>query len=95
LWNNVAVTMALESLMYAAGVVLYARATSPRDRIGTYGFWIFAALLAAIYIANIVGPPPGSATAVAVGALFLWPVVLSAGWIDRHRTSLHREPNDG
>ncbi len=85
LWNSVPVTLAIESLMFVAGVWIYARATGPKDRLGRYGLWVFVAVLAAIYSANAFGPPPPGSRAVAVTALGLWVFVLWAWRFDRHR----------
>ena len=87
LWNHPVATIVAETLLYVGGVILYVRATTPRDRIGRYGFWALALLLYAIYVANILGPPPPSATAVAASALLLWAIIPLATWIDAHRTS--------
>jgi hypothetical protein len=56
-------------------------------------FWSLVAFLTAIYIANIAGPPPPSAHAVAVVTLFMWLFVPWAVWIDRNsllRSSVDR-----
>ena len=87
LWNSVAGTVAVEALMFVAGVLLYARATTARDRIGRFGFWILIAILGAIAAANIVSPPPPSVQAVAISALGMWLFVALAAWIDRHRSA--------
>lgn len=87
LWNNVAATIVVEALMYAAGVAMYLRATSARDRIGGIGFWVLVAVLALISAANVFSPPPPSVTAVALTALGMWLFVPVAAWIDRHRAS--------
>src|SRR5262249_9291942 len=55
LWNSVAGTIVVESAMFAAAVGIYARATRARDRMGTVNLWVYVAVLAAMYIANIVG----------------------------------------
>jgi LexA-binding, inner membrane-associated putative hydrolase len=79
LWNSVPATVIVEGLMYAVGLVLYFR-TGPRPvRAG-----VLAVVLAALYVANILGPPPPDVTAMAAvtaigGVLFAaW-----AAWADR------------
>ena len=69
LWNSLAATLAVETFLFATGVVLYARTTSPRDRIGHWGFVAFTAFLFAIYLANLFGPPPPDTKAVAWSAI--------------------------
>jgi len=48
LWNNPMATMIVEVVMFVAGVVIYARATQRRDRIGRYGLWTLAVFLVAL-----------------------------------------------
>jgi membrane-bound metal-dependent hydrolase YbcI (DUF457 family) len=88
LWNNVALTMALEIVVFGVGVWLYTSRTTSRDRIGSIGWLVFAAALLLIQVANAFSPPPPSVTAVAATALALWLFVPLAAWIGRHRTPL-------
>ncbi len=85
LWRSVPATLAVEIAMYAAGVALYATATRPKDRTGTWSFVGLTAFLFLAYIGNVLGPPPPSATAVAASALALWLIPLWGFWIERHR----------
>jgi len=85
LWNSVAATVTVEAALFAIGVFLYVRATTPRDRIGSIAFWAFVVFLILIYIANIVSPPPPSWRAVSYVALAAWLFVPWAWWFDRHR----------
>jgi membrane-bound metal-dependent hydrolase YbcI (DUF457 family) len=70
LWNSVAATVIVEIALFAGAVVYYAR-----GRATGKGFWALVILLSAIYVANIVGPPPPSVTAVAVSVLVLIPAL--------------------
>jgi membrane-bound metal-dependent hydrolase YbcI (DUF457 family) len=85
LWRSVPATLAIELAMFAIGIVLYLRATVPRDRTGNTALAGYALLLVAIYLATVLGPPPPNPTAVALMALGQWPLLLWARWIDRHR----------
>ena len=85
LWNSVAGTIFVEAAMFAAGVWIYVRATRARDRMGRINLWVYVATLAAIYIGNIVGPPPPDVRSLAIVALGVWLLPLWAAWIDRHR----------
>jgi len=68
------------------GLVLYLRATVPRDRVGVLALWGFALVLVVAYLASVLAPPPASVQAVAVTALAGgWALVAWASWIDRHR----------
>jgi FtsH-binding integral membrane protein len=72
LWNSLAGTVIVEGLMFAAAVWLYATATRARNRGGSYGLWLFVAVMVGLYIANIFGPPPPDFSAVAwVGIAFV------------------------
>jgi hypothetical protein len=86
LWNSVPATMLVEVSMLALGLLIYVRATEARDRTGSYAFWSFIVLLLIIYLANIFGPPPPSARALAIVGLAAWGFLPWAYWIDRHRT---------
>jgi hypothetical protein len=56
-----------------------------RDRAGQWGFWSLVALLFAVYLASIFGPPPPGPGAVAASALVLWALIPWVAWFDRHR----------
>lgn len=92
LWGSIPATMIVEGLLFAAGVFLYARATTARDRQGSYGFVALVAFLALVYLGNIFGPPPPSANAVAWVAQAIWLLVLWGYWIDRHRQPSSSRP---
>lgn len=85
LWRNPSATLAVEGLMFIAGVVIYARTTTARDRVGTWGLWSLVALLGVIYASSIVSPPPPSVSALATTALVGWPLMLWPWWVDRNR----------
>jgi hypothetical protein len=85
LWNSVFGTLVAEFGLFAAGIILYTRATTAKDRIGSIGFWSLTGTLALIYIGNIAGPPPPSASVIAVAGNASWLFVLWAFWVDRHR----------
>ena len=85
LWNSVAGTIVVETLLFAAGIAIYCRATKPRDRAGSIGLWLLVAFLGLVYLANVVSPPPPSSSAVAWTAQAMWLLVLWGYWVDRHR----------
>jgi len=90
LWHSVRVTVAVELAMFAGGVWLYARSTEAVDRLGTYVLGGFVAALLLIYAANLLGPPPPSARAIAMAGHAQWVLVLWAMWIDRHRVAIRQ-----
>ena len=85
LWNSLPASVAVELLLFIGGVGLYARATEAIDRKGSIGFWALAAFLLAVFFANLFGPPPPSAEAVAWSAMAMWLLVAWGYWVDRHR----------
>jgi hypothetical protein len=96
LWNSIPATVAVEALMFAAGVWIYARVTRPRDRIGRWAFVGITTFLAIGFVANVNAPPPPSITALWVAALVLSALTFSmAWWADGHRTSLLGQRDEG
>ena len=85
LWNSVPGTLAVELPMFAAGIWLYTRVTSPKDRVGRWALAALVAFFLLVYAGAAFGPPPPSMTAVAVTCLTLAVLVPWAVWIDRHR----------
>lgn len=85
LWNYPGTTLAVESAMFLVGAGLYVSVTREKDRAGQLGLLALIATLSAVYFAALYGPPPPSATAVAIVSHLSWLFVLWAYWIDRHR----------
>jgi hypothetical protein len=85
LWNSVAATLAVEMLLLATGVIVYARATRPIDRTGQWSLAGLVAFLVVVYLASVLGPPPPDTAAVAWSAQAIWLLVAWGYWIDRHR----------
>lgn len=86
--NSIAGAMVVESLMFVAGLWMYARATRAQDAIGRWACIIaFVALLTFAYVADRFGSPPDSVSEIA------WPGIAAAvilipwaWWFDRHRS---------
>jgi hypothetical protein len=88
LWNSVTGTIALEFILFALGVSMYAHATKARDAVGTWAFVGVTAFLVAGFVVNATGTPPPSVTALWMMALALGALTLWLGWFaDRHRSS--------
>jgi hypothetical protein len=85
LWNSVPGTLIAELSIFAAGVVLYARQTRARDRIGSLAFGSLVGFLLVVFLLNVFGPPPPSIGAVAWSAEAMWLLVIWGYWVDRHR----------
>jgi membrane-bound metal-dependent hydrolase YbcI (DUF457 family) len=95
LWNSLPATILVETTMLAIGVTVYARTTKAIDRVGRLALWSLVAFVSVLYLANLFGPPPPSAMAVAWSAEALWLLVAWGYWIDRHRcarTHIARTP---
>lgn len=82
LWNSVPLTMAVELVLFAAGVLVYFRTARPGRRIAA---WSLAAFLTVVYFVNVFGEPPPSSAAVAWVTLSMWLLVAWAWAADRRR----------
>ena len=87
LWNYPVIAIPLELLLFGTGVFLYQRHTRALNRVGSIGLWALVLFLLTVYVANVFGPPPPSATAVAWSAQAMWLIIAWGFWIDRNRTS--------
>jgi len=86
LWNSIAGTMVVETVMLAVGVGLYVSATRAGDWIGRYAFAAYVVLLLGLYVSDRFSPPPDSMNEVAwVGAAAMVVMLPWAWWFDRHR----------
>lgn len=90
LWNSVPGTLAVEFLLYAIGVAAYLKSTVARDRVGSIGLWALLLFLAAVEVANVLGPPPPNVRDVAWSAQAMWLLVAWGYWVDRHRDPIAR-----
>jgi membrane-bound metal-dependent hydrolase YbcI (DUF457 family) len=85
LWNSIAETVAIETVLLAIGILTYVGATRPRDRTGTLALVAMIVLLTIFFVSGFFAPPPPSARWVALAGIGLWLFVPWAYWIDRHR----------
>jgi hypothetical protein len=85
LWNSVTATLIVEGVLFALGVWTYSRGTEPGDRTGSVAWPALVGFLLIVYLLNAFGPPPPNMTAVAIGGLAIWILVVWAAWVDRHR----------
>jgi hypothetical protein len=90
LWNSIPATLVVELTLFAVGVGMYLRSTEASDRFGEWGAWALVVFLLVVYGANVVGPPPPSAAAVAWAGEAMWLLVWWAYGVDRHRTAAHK-----
>lgn len=87
LWNSIPATIAVEGMMLGIGLLLYLKATSARDRIGSLGLYSLVGLCSIIWVTQPWAPVPPDAGAVAWGALILWLLPPWSHWAEKHRVS--------
>jgi len=84
-WASLPLTLLIEASLFAFGVWLYVRATSPTDAIGRWGLVLLVIFLVGVYAGNLFGSRPPSSQAIAWVGQLQWLLVLCAYWIDKHR----------
>jgi hypothetical protein len=55
-WSSLPLTLALETLLSAAGVFVYCKSTRPKDKLGSVALWTFLGLLIAGCASSFFGP---------------------------------------
>ena len=85
LWNHPRIEKPIEATMYVFGVGLYMSATEARDGVGRWGLTLLVLALAALHVANLIGPPPPNTQVVAYADLIAVLFLVWAVWVDRHR----------
>ncbi|MET0637667.1 MAG: hypothetical protein ABWZ25_16680 [Chitinophagaceae bacterium] len=87
LWNHVALSLTIETIIFLAGVFIYANFTKAKTRAGKWGFWSFVAFLLAFNFANTFGPPPSGSimTLFLTLVTLIFIIVLLAYWVDKNR----------
>jgi hypothetical protein len=87
LWSSVPASIAVEEAMLVAGVLLYLRATRPRNRVGSWGPGALAIAIAGLGVAGYLAPPPPGVVQLAAGNLALLLLLLAAHAVDRQRAA--------
>ncbi len=90
LWYSLPATLVVEGVLFSLGIWIYATNTEPVDTVGRYSFPAFVITLAALYLASVFGPPPPSASAIAVVGQGQWLLVMWGYWLDRHRVAIRQ-----
>lgn len=85
LWNNKALSIIIEGSIFIVGLILYLKETHARNKIGIYSFWGLVIFLAAIYIMNLIGPPPTDVKTIAWVGELQWIFIAWAYWVDKNR----------
>lgn len=86
LWDHPAATAVVEGGFFALAAWLYAGAAPAKDAAGRWGYRLFVAALAALYVSTFFSPPPPSEGAMRVANVVL--LLVSLAWcmfLDRHR----------
>jgi hypothetical protein len=82
LWNSFIGTVLVEGLIFTAGVFIFYRVGRLQSKSKKILFWSLVVFLAAVYVMNLVGPPPPSEEPIAIVGLSQWLLVAWAYWID-------------
>jgi hypothetical protein len=96
LFNSRPGMILVEGFIWLVGIVIYVRTPRARKRLGTYVFWIGAALLTWIWFNSLRGlvPPGGSIVQIGVASLvFTLLVVAWAYWADHLRNAAYSKGN--
>jgi hypothetical protein len=80
LWKSWPLTIAVETAMFVAAIVFYARRGTPR-----LGFWLFVGFIYLLYVVSAFAPPPPTIEMIAWTAIVAWLLVPWAWWVDRPR----------
>jgi hypothetical protein len=74
-------------LLFVIGIILYLKATGPKNKTGVIVFWILIGLLSVSHIANLFSPPSPSINAIAWGGQAMRLFVLLGFWVDQNRSA--------
>jgi hypothetical protein len=87
LWNHVAITLFVETMLFLAGVYIYATFTRAKNKVGKYGLWTLVIFLLLFTLANTFGPtPPDSIMTLFVSFIITMLLIISLTyWVDRNR----------
>lgn len=87
LWNHVAISLTIETIIFLTGVYIYANFTKAKTTAGKWGLWSFVVFLLIFHFANTFGPPPpDSIMTLFATLLILTGIILSIAWlIDKKR----------
>jgi hypothetical protein len=87
LWRHLGLSVGLELLVLAAGLVIYVRWRSRRHPVRPVRLGLVLVLLVVTYAVSLLGPPPPSVTAIGVSDVgFMLVMGLLAAWADRAAT---------
>jgi hypothetical protein len=82
LWNSFAGTVIVEGLIFTAGAFIFYKVGRLQSKSKHILFWSLVLFLAAVYVMNLIGPPPPSEEPIAIVGLSQWLLIAWAYWID-------------
>jgi hypothetical protein len=85
LWRSLPGSLAVESLLFLAGIVIYIRTTKARDTTGRIGLWALVTFLLIGHLASINPSVPTSVEAIAWGTQTVWLYIAFGYGLDWHR----------
>jgi hypothetical protein len=86
LWNHVAMTLTIETVLFLIGVYVYATFTKAKNKVGNWAFWGLVVFLLLFNFSNTFGPAPDSVMMLVVSFAILMGVILSLSyWVDKNR----------
>lgn len=77
IWGSVPATLILEGGFWVLGIILYVRATTPKNRAGVFAFWAVIALLTLAWYNNITGPPPPNGLVMGISSLIFFSLLVT------------------
>jgi hypothetical protein len=86
LWNSSPFTIIVEGSIFVVGSWLYVSVVKTNKTRGFHRIWGLLLFLVAIYISNIISPPPPSVEAIGWVGLSQWIIIAWAYWIDNKKT---------
>ncbi len=86
LWTSIPATLVIEGGLWLAAIIVYVRATRPRNRAAFFIFWPVVVLLTLAWYNNIAGPPPPNPATAGISALIFFSLTVAwAYWMNRLR----------
>jgi hypothetical protein len=83
LWNSIPLTLIVEGMLWAAGVILYLQSRALSSRRAWIAFWSLVVVTTLMWATSPWSPPPPNPRALAWFALIGWIVVPWAALADR------------
>ena len=91
LWNSIPAALVIEGGFWVLALILYARATHPKRRIGAYVYWAVAVVLTLAWYNNLAGPPPPNPQTAPLSSLLFFSLAVAwAYWMNRLRPCLRQ-----